>query len=96
MKSAESTSFTFNAKIIIKKQRGSAQEKPHVCRYEGWSEQKEVCTYYTADRGQTNGRDNMADELFDGHGDTWTGIRPMVVGIQCLSDNLDTETAHSY
>ena len=38
--------------------------------HEGRSRQEEVCTHPTTDRSQIDGRGSMADESFDGYGDT--------------------------
>ena len=73
MKSVELASFTFDAKRTLEKLRGSARKKPHACKHGGGSGQEEVCTYLTVDGGQTDGHGNMANELFDCHGDTADG-----------------------
>ena len=49
------------------------QKKPHAYRHGGRSRQEEVCTHPMTDKGQTNSRENMANGLFDGHGDTTDG-----------------------
>ena len=73
MKRVEPACFTFDAKRTLKKQKDSAQKKPHTRRHGGKSGQEEVFTHPTEDGGRTDGRGNVADELFDGHGDTADG-----------------------
>ena len=41
-----------------------------------------MCTHSTIDGGQTDGRGNMVDGLFDGHGDTVD--RDQTDGCRCL------------
>ena len=45
-------------------------KKPHARRHGRRNRQEEVCTHPTADENQNDGCENIADELFDGHGDT--------------------------
>ena len=49
------------------------RKKRHVHAREGWSGSEEVCTHPTADKGQTDDRENIVDGLSDGHGDVTDG-----------------------